>query len=227
MRTETIHNLTLINTDCMEIMKSMPDNWADLAVCDPPYGIGAAEDDRFGVKYNGAALERTAYEKKEWDKNVPDEKYFNELFRVSKNQIIWGVNYYTDARLSGGRIYWDKVTPDNYSNSSGELAYKSKGYGIDCFKSQWHGMLQSNMKNKEQRIHPTQKPVKLYDWLLTNYAEKGQKILDTHGGSFSSAIAAHYFGCEYVGIEIDEDYFEAGVERVKEQTKQIDLFRQG
>jgi len=223
MKSVSINDLQLFHGDCMDYMKSCDNNAFDLAIVDPPYGIDAAKDNRFGVKNNGAVLERTAYEKKEWDKDIPDEKYFNQLFRISKNQIIWGVNYYTDARLTGGRIYWDKLTADNYSNSSGELAYKSKGYGTDCFKFRWHGMLQGDMKKKEKRIHPTQKPVKLYEWLLTKYAEPNQKILDTHLGSGSSAIAAHYFGCEFTGIELDEDYFNASIERITDQTRQMDL----
>ncbi len=215
--------IELLNCDCMEYMKSCEDNAFDLACVDPPYGIGAADDSRFGVKHNGAAAERTLYDAKKWDSDIPDTSYFDQIFRVSKEQIIWGVNYYPDSRLTGGRIFWDKCCPEGYSKSAGELAYKSKGYGIDYFRSAWHGMIQENMRFKEQRIHPTQKPVILYNWLYSKFSESGQKILDTHLGSGSSAIAAHYFGVDFVGCEIDKNYYDAAVKRFKLETSQIAL----
>jgi len=223
-RKEVIGNATMLLIDCMEYMKGCADKSFDLAIVDPPYGIGASSDARFGLKHKGAAKERTFYEVKKWDANIPAKEYFDEVFRVSKNQIIWGVNYYPDSRLVGGRVYWDKQTPDDYSNSDGELAYKSFGHGVDCFRYQWHGMLQGDMKRKESRIHPTQKPVKLYEWLLTNYAKEGQKILDTHSGSGSNAIACNNLGFEIVACEIDEDYFNASCERIAQAQKQQRLF---
>jgi len=210
MRTETIHNLTLINTDCMEYMKGCKDNEFDLAIVDPPFGLG----DKLTIGGTWAA--KWTREDSAWDVK-PTQEYFNELMRVSDAQIIWGGNYFS---LPPSRCFliWDKVAHmDTLADC--EMAWTSFDKNAKLFK---------HIRNPTHTpIHLRQKPVKLYDWLLTNYAEKGQKILDTHGGSFSSAIAAHYFGVEYVGIEIDEDYFEAGVVRVKEQTKQIDLFRQG
>ena len=212
MKIETIHNLTLINTDCMEYMKGCKDNEFDLAIVDPPYGIGNfSQSDAVHKNVN-------------WNNSIPPDEYFAELKRVSVHRIIWGANYYNCFEGENGAIVWYKNVghPDM---SHCEIASMSKGKRVGYVHINWSGGVKTSQKIPT--IHPCQKPVKLYDWLLTNYAEKGQKILDTHGGSFSSAIAAHYFGVEYVGIEIDKDYFEAGVNRVKEQTKQIDLFRQG
>ena len=160
------------------------------------------------------------YGNQKWDDNVPDKEYFEELIRVSKNQIIWGVNYYPYDFLVGGRIYWDKrVTMPTYSN--GELAYCSLINSIKSVSITWHGMLQENMKNKEIRIHPTQKPVALYKWLLTNYAKEGDLILDTHVGSASSLIACHEMGFDAVGFELDPDYYKASKERLQNVQKQI------
>ena len=212
------------NIDCMEAMAQMKDNAFELAIVDPPYGINAADDNRFGISTDKAASKRKDYNKKDWDISPPDESYFKELFRVSKNQIIWGVNYYTDGFFFGGRIYWDKGVPDNYTKSAGEIAYKSFGYGVDSVKIVWHGMLQQNMKNKEHRIHPTQKPVALYKWLLKNYAKEGDRILDTHLGSGSSRIAAYDMGFDFVCYEIDKDYYEAQEKRFKHHIQHQTLF---
>lgn len=211
--------------DCMEYMRTVPDKYFDLAIVDPPYGINAAntfggEDRKSG---NGAA-NKTAFEKKDWDLSVPDKAYFDELMRVSKNQIIWGANYMSNfLPPSMGWIVWDK---DNGTTkfSDAELAFSSFDRALRIWKYTWNGMLQGDMKNKESRIHPTQKPRKLYDWLLSNYAKEGEKILDTHLGSGSSAIAAHYAGFEFVGCELDTDYFNASVERFKIETAQEALF---
>ena len=217
-------SIELLNCDCMEYMATLPDKAFDLAIVDPPYGIGAADDSRFGIKHNGAAAERKLYERKEWDSEIPKKDFFDLIFRVAEQQIVWGVNYYPDSRLTGGRIFWDKCCPERYSKSAGELAYKSKGYGIDYFRSAWHGMIQENMRFKEHRIHPTQKPVKLYEWLLTRYAKPGQRILDTHLGSGSSAIAAHNLGFDFVGMELDKDYYDAACARLKAHQAQSSLF---
>ena len=220
-----IHNLEIIHDDCMEVMKDYKDNEFDLAVVDPPYGIGADIKNSVNKKQSPKSK---AYSKEygvqKWDNNIPDLDYFIELFRVSKNQIIWGVNYYPYPFLIGGRIYWNKmVSMPTYSD--GELAYCSLIKSIRCFDFQWHGMLQGEMHNKEKRIHPTQKPVRLYEWIYINYAEPGQKILDTHLGSGSNAIAAHYEKMgRFVGIELDEDYYKAACKRIKTVTKQTTLF---
>ena len=219
MRTETIHNLTLINTDCMEYMKGCKDNEFDLAIVDPPYNIASQQKRGVGSRIDPTGKMNT------WNHKTRDPEYFLELFRVSRNQVTWGANNYVLPPTEYFCIWNKKQTVDNFATA--EYAWVSMGLKTPA-KVFDYSIHQHNSDHAGgYKIHPTQKPIPLYDWLLTNYAEKGQKILDTHGGSFSSAIAAHYFGCEYVGIEIDKDYFEAGVVRVKEQTKQIDLFRQG
>jgi site-specific DNA-methyltransferase (adenine-specific) len=217
--------IELLHGDCMEYMRDLPDNAFDLAIVDPPYGIDAANT--FGGEQrksgNGAAM-KTAFAKKSWDIGIPDQAYFDELMRVSKNQIVWGANYMSHLLPpSMGWIVWDK---DNGTTkfSDAELAFTSFDRALRIWKYTWNGMLQGDMKNKELRIHPTQKPVKLYQWLMSNYAKPGQRILDTHLGSGSSAIAAHYAGLDFVGIELDENYYQAAVSRFNNETKQEALF---
>ena len=217
--------IDLLNIDCMDFMKTCKDNEFDLAIVDPPYGIDAAnkfsgEQRKSG---NGAAM-KSAFEKKEWDKGIPDKEYFTELMRVSKNQIVWGANYMSHhLPPSMGWIVWDK---DNGTTkfSDCELAFSSFDRALRKWKYTWNGMIQGDMKNKETRIHPTQKPVKLYNWLLSNYAKEGDKILDTHLGSGSSAIAAHYGGFDFTGCELDEDYYIAACKRYIDETAQEALF---
>jgi site-specific DNA-methyltransferase (adenine-specific) len=210
------------NMDCMEGMAKYPDKYFDLAIVDPPYGINA------DLKNNGVngknhlknSKAKINNYKTGWDSNIPDDNYFNELYRVSNKQIIWGGNYFN---LFGGFLYWHKnVTMPTYS--TGELAWLSWLNKIDFVEITWHGMLQQDMKNKEARIHPTQKPIKLYKWLLTNYAKQGDKILDTHLGSGSSRIAAYDMGFDFVGFELDEDYFDAQEKRFNDFKQQLKLF---
>ena len=217
--------IQLLNIDCMKYLATSPDKAFDLAIVDPPYGINAANV--FGGECrksgNGAAM-KTSFVKKDWDKNIPKKAYFDELMRVSQNQIVWGANYMSHLLPpSMGWIVWDK---DNGTTkfSDCELGFSSFDVALRMYKYTWNGMIQGDMKNKEQRIHPTQKPVKLYEWLLTNYAKPGQRILDTHLGSGSSAIAAHYFGVDFVGCELDKDYYDAAVKRFNLQTAQTALF---
>ena len=209
------------NRDCMDGMAEFPDNHFDLAIVDPPYGIGADKKNSTEKKQSEkSATNSKNYGSQKWDNNIPDEKYFNELFRVSKNQIIWGANYYG---LKGGMIFWDKkVTMPTYSR--GELAYCSMINSVKYYCFQWHGMIQGDMKNKEIRIHPTQKPVELYRWILKNYAKPNDKILDTHVGSASSLIACIDMGFEYVAWEKDADYFKSATDRIKTHTDQGRLF---
>jgi len=175
----------------MDALRDMRDNEFSLALVDPPYGIGADKKNngKNSDRHEKTSLAKIAtYKEAEWDDCVPDDCYFSELVRVSKNQIIWGVNYFSNPLLAGGRLYWDKqVTMPTYSD--GEIAYCSSINSVRSFVFAWHGMIQGNMKNKESRIHPTQKPVALYKWLLANYAKEGDTILDTHLGSGSIAIA--------------------------------------
>lgn len=221
----TIGKATLHNCDCMDLLKSTPDKFYDLAIVDPPYGIDAANS--FGGEVrksgNGAAM-KSAFEKKSWDLEIPTIEYFKELKRISKNQVVWGANYMTTyLPPSMGWIVWDK---DNGTTkfSDCELAYTLFENALRKFTYTWNGMIQGDMKNKEQRIHPTQKPIKLYEWLLTNYAKQGDKILDTHLGSMSSVIACLNLGFEITGCELDKDYFDAGIKRVEQSQKQQRMF---
>jgi site-specific DNA-methyltransferase (adenine-specific) len=209
------HGINIYNRDCLDAMREMPDNAFDLAIVDPPYGIGAGEDARQGVKFKASATKRKDYGNKDWDKITPGINYFQEVLRVSKDQIIWGVNYYAIDLLAGGRVFWDKDTAEDYTNSDGELAFCSKINSVKKVKIRWNGMLQHDMANKENRIHPTQKPVALYKWLLDKYAKEGDKILDTHLGSGSIAIACYEYGFNLTGFELDPDYFNAAKQRVE------------
>lgn len=208
----------------MEYMATCKDNEFDLAIVDPPYGLGASNKAfmRQGKQTGKSmAVSGLRYTAKDWDTAIPDEAYFKELQRVSKNQIIWGGNYFINyLKSTSCMLVWDKVNGDNlYADC--EIAWTSFNSAVRKVKYRWHGMLQADMKNKEQRIHPTQKPMKLYAWILDNYAEKGQRILDTHLGSASSAIAAHYFGCDFVGLEIDKEYYDKAMKRIKNETAQV------
>ena len=208
--------------DCIEFMQSVPDKFYDLAIVDPPYGINAdnknnGENSKNHLKNSKAKINKY---KVGWDNEIPNQNYFTQLQRISKKQIIWGGNYFG---LSGGFLFWNKnVTMPTYSQ--GELAWISWSNKIDYIEFTWHGMVQNDMKNKENRIHPTQKPVKLYEWLLMNYAKEGDKILDTHGGSQSSRIACFNLGFELDIIELDKDYFDAGNKRFDQHKKQLTLF---
>ena len=218
-------NIELMQGDCMDYMRGLPDNAFELAIVDPPYGIDAANVLTGPQRKSGnCAAMKTGFEKKNWDKEVPSENYFKELFRVSKNQIIWGANYMSNfLPPSMGWVVWDKDNgTTNFSDC--ELAFTSFDIALRKFTYTWNGMLQGDMKNKESRIHPTQKPVKLYEWLLSKYAKPGDKILDTHLGSGSSAIAAYYAGHDFVGIELDEDYYKAAKARFDRDTRQESLF---
>lgn len=214
------------NIDCIEYMRQFPDKHFELAIVDPPYGIDHAEiaGKQSGKKYGKAAAAKANYAVKEWDKSIPTKLYFDELFRVSQNQIIWGANYMCQfLPHSMGWVFWDK---DNGSNgfSDGELAFTSFKRGLRKYKFTWNGMIQHDMKNKELRIHPTQKPVALYRWLLQNYANPGDKILDTHLGSGSSRIAADIESFDFYGCELDPDYFAASCKRFNDHKAQIKLF---
>ena len=219
----TIGKSTLINMDCMEFMATLPDNYYELAICDPPYGIGENGDRNSSRGKLAIAKDYKAFSGN--DAAPPDKNYFLELTRVSKNQIIWGANHFANNLpnpSSSCWIVWDKNKSGDFADA--ELAYASFKTAVRIFKFTWNGMMQGDMKNKEYRIHPTQKPVKLYEWLITSYAKQGDKILDTHGGSFSSAIACNNLGFEFTGIELDADYFDSAVKRVTAANQQIRMF---
>ena len=218
----TKHRTKMINfhnVDNMDFMAAKPDNHFDLAIVDPPYGGNDAIDlkDNTGVKKQ--ATKRTKY--KVFENTPPTVEYFNELKRVSKHQIIWGVNFYNNFDLSGGRICWDKK---GTAFGRAELAYYSGSKSVNVCEIVWNGMIQHDMKNKEIRIHPTQKPVKLYRWLLQNYAKPNDKILDTHGGSGSITIACDMEGFDLDICELDKDYFNTSVKRYNTYKSQLKLF---
>ncbi len=205
-----------ITNECnMQLMARYPDKYFDLAIVDPPYGIDVDNREDHGKKRSKKSASKSKdYAKKGWDSKVPNEEYLKELFRISKNQIIWGVNYYPYNFLNGGRIFWDKGTAQGFTTGDGELAYCSKTNTIRKVSIVWNGMIQHDMKNKETRIHPTQKPVALYKWILDKYAKQGDKILDTHLGSGSIAIACHDYGFDLTACELDKEYFDKAMERI-------------
>ncbi len=203
----------------MEVMARYPDKYFDLAVVDPPYGIG--EDG--GSNHSRSKIAKSKiYTPKNWDKEPPNKMYFDELIRVSKNQIIWGANHFI-SRIpfdSSCWLVWDKENGEN-DFADCELAWTSFKKAVRRYKFRWAGMLQGNMKEKEIRLHPTQKPVALYDWIFKNYASPNDKILDTHLGSGSSRIAAHKAKLDFVGCELDKEYFDAQEKRFKDFSSQL------
>ena len=203
---EKFGKITLYNDDCMDILKQTPDKYYDLCIVDPPYGIGISSNPV-----------RQLHSKKNWDNSIPKKEYFDELFRVSKNQIIWGGNYFIDYLYNTQCfIIWDKKQPMDFSLSMCEMAWTS-------FLSPAKIFTQSVLK-EQMKIHPTQKPVQLYKWILNKYAKEGDTILDSHLGSGSSAIAAHDGGFEFTGIELDEEYYNAAKERLILHQRQLNLF---
>lgn len=219
------------NIDCMEGMKEFPDKYFELAIVDPPYFKGPNNRKYYGRRISPIGVKRIYKPCKCWD--IPNKLYFDELLRVSKHQIIWGCNYF-DYTFGPGRIVWDKCNGDsNYSDC--EIAYCSIHDSVRMFRYMWNGMLQGksireghlqqgNKQLNEKRIHPTQKPVALYEWLLLKYAKEGDKILDTHVGSASSLIACHRMKLQCVGFELDEYYYKISNERLQAEKAQLTLF---
>jgi site-specific DNA-methyltransferase (adenine-specific) len=217
--------------DCMDFMEKFPDKYFNLAICDPPYGIRI--DKSFsndngkpkGSKTGFCKASRTSFKKSNWDISAPELIYFKELERISINQIIWGANHFINLIGKGSPcwIVWDKHTNGSFADC--ELAYTSFKTAVRKFDFIWNGLLQQDMKHKETRIHPTQKPVALYIWQLKNYAKPGDKILDTHLGSQSSRIAARIMGFDFWGCEIDPDYFNDGCRRFEKEAAQEMLFQ--
>ena len=220
------------NMDCMEAMRGMPDGCFELAVVDPPYFDGPNKRGFYGSKQNKLHTPRVIYPKTPtWE--VPGQEYFTELFRVSKNQIVWGCNYY-GFHFGPGRIVWDKCNGDS-SFSDCEIAYCSLHNSVRLFRFMWNGMCQGksvteghimlgDKSKNEARIHPTQKPVALYRWIFSRYAKPGDRILDTHLGSGSSRIAAYDAGLDFVGYELDKHYFDAQEARFAAHAAQYTLF---
>ena len=214
--------ITITNEDNMELMKRYPDNYFDLAIVDPPYGINESGQTN---KTRGKLAKSKDYGSKNWDKYSPNIEYFTELKRVSKNQIIWGANHFINKVPFGSScwIVWDK---DNGATdfADAELAYTSFKTAVRVYKFKWQGMLQQDMKNKEVRIHPTQKPRQLYNWILDNYAKEGDKILDTHLGSGSIALACHERGFELTACELDKEYYLSAWRRIEQHAAQQRMF---
>lgn len=207
--------IQITNEDNMVLMARYPDKYFDLAIVDPPYGIGANKMTLGNGKkkiYRGL---------NDWDKTIPSEYYFSELFRVSKNQIVWGGNYMTEfLPPTSAWLFWDKMTGLN-DFADGELAWTSYNGALRKITKQWLG---ANAKDGLERIHPTQKPIVLYKWLLDKYAKQGDKILDTHLGSGSIAIACHDYGFDLTACELDKEYFDKAIQRIKNHTNQTKLF---
>ena len=216
--------LTITNEDNMKLMARYPDKYFELAIVDPPYGIGENGDKNHSRgKLTKAKDYKSFYG---GDKNAPNIKYFTELKRVSKNQIIWGANHFIENIPNANTpswIVWDKENGDN-DFADCELAYTSFNTAVRKISFKWAGMIQGDMKNKENRIHPTQKPVKLYKWLLNKYANAGDKILDTHLGSGSIAIACADLGFDLTACELDIEYYNKALERIKNHNNQTNIF---
>lgn len=216
------------NEDCMTGMKEFPDKYFDLAIVDPPYG-GVTQGGYMQNKQGGGiARNRNDYHLSLWQCDKPEAAYFKELQRVSKNQIIWGGNYFA-SMLPDSQCWlvWDKEKPEGVSFADVELAWTSFNQAARIYHFAWNGMLQGDMKNKEYKIHPSQKPVALYKWILNKFAKEGDTILDTHVGSASSLIACHQMGYKYVGFELDETYYKESKERLENETAQINLWELG
>ena len=218
-------NIQLYNEDCLPAMRQMQDNEFDLAIVDPPYVVGA-DDGKFGRGGKRAKNRIIRNDLKKYHSVLPEREYFNELFRISKNQIIWGANYYPMHLNHSGWIVWDKDKKDGML-SMAELAYQSIDKRVMIYKHTWEGFrrgIGSFEESLSRTIHPNQKPNKLYEWLITNYAKQGDKILDTHLGSGSIAIACWDLGFDLTGYEIDKEYFDAAVKRLENHKAQLQLF---
>ena len=215
-----VGGLTITCEDNMELMKRYPDNYFDLAIVDPPYGINMSKTVGIGIGKKKGFSKKKQYKKKDWDNETPNQEYFNELFRVSKNQIIWGGNYFP-LPLTKAWIFWDKNIPEGVSFADGELAWTSFDKTLIKLTVPYSGFQGSDPFGK---IHPTQKPINLYKALLKKLAKPDDKILDTHLGSMSIVIACHDMGFKLTGCELDKDYFDAGVQRVKKHVSQLSLF---
>ena len=222
------NGIELIHGDNMDLLRSTPDKFYDLAIVDPPYGIDINNQSQ---GKGGGVAKKIEYTKKDWDKQAPDIDYFNELIRVSKNQIIWGANHFIEKIPYNAScwIVWNKENGET-DFADCELAWTSFETAVRIFKWKWAGMLQQNMKDKEQRIHPTQKPVALYQWILDKYAKPNDLILDTHLGSGSIAIAIDKanrmdgMNLTFKGIELDKEYFDAAVKRFNQYANQTTIF---
>lgn len=212
------------NVDCLEYMKQLPDKYFDLCIADPPYGIGFGTFNRTNKTSDGVRVKANRYHNADWDKQIPHDLIFEEILRVSKNAIIWGGNYFPILWKCGckGFIFWDKKQPvSNFSD--GELAYTTFNKVARCFRFPYYG----NINSEKERIHSTQKPVKLYAWLLDNYAKPGDKIFDPFLGSGSSRIAAFKKGFDFYSCELSKEYVEAQELRFKKECMGVEVLEGG
>jgi len=213
--------IELLNIDCLPFMKQCSDNQFDLAIVDPPYGININNQSQ---GKGGGVAKKIDYTVKNWDKDIPSPEYFAELKRISKNQIVFGGNYFIEMLTNSPCwVVWDKDNGDT-DFADCELAWTSFKSAVRKVKWKWSGMLQQNMKDKQERIHPTEKPQKLYEWILMNYAKTGDKIIDTHLGSGSIALACYDLGFDLTACEIDKEYFDKANNRLNDFKKQLTLF---
>ena len=211
----------IYNADCMDILKQLPDNYFDLCLCDPPYGIGEAAGKN---KSRGNKAIAKDYGNKDWDNSIPEKEIFNEILRVSKHQIIFGGNYFVEyLHNSPCWLVWDKNNGAN-DFADCELAWTNFKSAVRKYLWTWNGMLQHDMKNKDVRIHPTQKPLKLFEMILNDYSNENDLVLDCFSGSGTTAIACHNLKRRFICIEKDYDYWKASVERLKEHQSQLRLF---
>lgn len=215
----------IICADCLDILKQLPDKCVDLVLTDPPYGIGY---DAMATKYSGTRQGnglgiRGNYKKSNWDNSTPTKEMFNEIIRVSKNQIIFGGNYFANM-FSNSKCWlvWDKHINGDFADC--ELAWTSFDKPVRKYDFTWNGMLQQNMKNKEERIHPTQKPADLFGQILRDYSNENDLILDCFSGSGTTAIACHRLNRRFICIERDKEYWEASVKRLEDEQRQYKLF---
>ena len=216
--------MKITNEDNMELMARYSDNHFELAIVDPPYGIGFGEFNRTNKNSDGTRVKANKYKQSNWDDKIPNDNYFKELKRVSKNQIVWGGNYFPYLWKTGckGFIFWYKGNPvPNFAD--GELAYTSFNKVAKMYNYRYYGNLEGNTSATE-KYHPTQKPIALYEWLLMNYAKEGDKILDTHLGSGSIALACHNLNFDLTACELDTEYFNAAMKRLKQHQQQLTMF---
>lgn len=210
--------------DCLDIMKKLPDNYIDLILTDPPYGEKMSRRGVLGSSNRGTVQN---YGKSDWDDEIPAQEYFDEMFRVSKNQIIFGGNFMITriGKNSPCWIIWDKDNTGNYADA--ELAWTSFNRAVKKYTWRWNGMIQQDMKNKERRIHPTQKPVRLMEMILRDFynKEKGGIVADFYSGSGSVAIACHNLGIPFISVEKRLEYYQESVKRLKDVQAQMKLFR--